>query len=69
MSRPIIAILRGLNPDEALPVGHTLLEAGIDRIEVPLNSPDPLESIRVLASEDRGPRAYRSGHCINPRSS
>ncbi len=51
MSRPIIAILRGLTPAEASPVGRALLQAGIDRIEVPLNSPDPLESIRILASE------------------
>lgn len=56
MSRPIIAILRGLKPDEAGPVGHALVQAGIDRIEVPLNSPDPLESIRILAS-DIGDRA------------
>ena len=56
MSRPIIAILRGLTPDEAGPVGHALVQAGIDRIEVPLNSPDPLESIRILAS-DIGDRA------------
>ena len=47
MSRPLIAILRGLVPDEAVPVGRVLLDAGIDRIEVPLNSPDPLESIRA----------------------
>ncbi len=51
MSRPIIAILRGLTPAEASPVARALLQAGIDRIEVPLNSPDPLESIRILASE------------------
>ncbi|RLK07541.1 2-dehydro-3-deoxy-6-phosphogalactonate aldolase [Ruegeria conchae] len=56
MSRPIIAILRGLTPDEAGPVGKALVQAGIDRIEVPLNSPDPLESIRILAS-DIGDRA------------
>lgn len=49
MSRPIIAILRGIRPAEAEAVGHALINAGIDRIEVPLNSPDPLESIRTLA--------------------
>ncbi len=50
MSRPIIAILRGLRPNEAEVVGQVLLEAGIDRIEVPLNSPDPLDSISILAA-------------------
>ena len=42
---PLIAILRGLKPDEAVPVGEALIDAGFTLIEVPLNSPDPLESI------------------------
>ncbi len=49
MSRPIIAILRGLEPAEATAVGGVLIDAGIDQIEVPLNSPDPLQSIGLLA--------------------
>lgn len=51
MSRNIIAILRGLRPEEALGVGAALIEAGITRIEVPLNSPDPLKSIEILVRE------------------
>jgi len=51
MSRPIIAILRGLQPSEAVATGRALLDGGIDKIEVPLNSPDPLTSIGLLAKE------------------
>lgn len=45
---PLIAILRGLTPTEAVPVGRALADAGVRMIEVPLNSPEPLESIRRL---------------------
>ncbi len=45
---PLVAILRGLTPEEAPAVGDALVEAGITLIEVPLNSPRPLDSIRLL---------------------
>ncbi|WP_431283914.1 2-dehydro-3-deoxy-6-phosphogalactonate aldolase [Humitalea sp. 24SJ18S-53] len=47
---PLVAILRGLRPDEALPIGEALVGAGFGILEVPLNSPDPIESIRRLAA-------------------
>lgn len=47
---PLVAILRGLTPAEADDVGSALVEAGFTLIEVPLNSPDPLESISRLVS-------------------
>lgn len=47
--RPLVAILRGVHPDEVVGIGEVLLNAGFSRIEVPLNSPDPLDSIRRLA--------------------
>lgn len=47
--RHIIAILRGITPDEAVPVCEALVEAGITMIEVPLNSPQPFDSIERAA--------------------
>jgi 2-dehydro-3-deoxyphosphogalactonate aldolase len=47
---PIVAILRGVKPDEIDAVGDALIEAGITVIEVPLNSPQPFESIARLAA-------------------
>ena len=46
---PLVAVLRGLTPAEAPAIGDALVEAGFTLIEVPLNSPDPFESIALLA--------------------
>ncbi|GAA4027779.1 2-dehydro-3-deoxy-6-phosphogalactonate aldolase [Sphingomonas rosea] len=46
---PLVAIIRGVTPDEAVAVGEALFSAGIRIIEVPLNSPHPFESIDRLA--------------------
>ena len=46
---PLVAILRGLSPADAIPVGQVLVDAGWSLIEVPLNSPQPLDSIAALA--------------------
>ena len=51
MTLPLIAILRGVTPDEVCTIARVLLDAGISRIEVPLNSSDPLDSIARLARE------------------
>ena len=48
-SVPLIAVLRGIEPHEAFVVGEILINAGIKIIEVTMNSPEPLKSIRILA--------------------
>lgn len=53
---PLVAILRGLEPERAVEVGRVLVDCGLDILEVPLNSPQPLESIAAMA-EALGERA------------
>jgi 2-dehydro-3-deoxyphosphogalactonate aldolase len=49
MQRPLVAILRGVRPDEAEGIIGALIEGGLTAIEVPLNSPDPFRSIEIAA--------------------
>lgn len=58
---PLIAILRGVRPDEAEAIGDALIEGGVRIIEVPLNSPDPLESIARLSKRIGGQAMIGAG--------
>lgn len=51
---PLIAILRGVKPDEVEAIGEELVSAGFTLIEVPMNSPDALDSIALLAKRFAG---------------
>ena len=58
---PLIAILRGVTPNEVVAVGEALFDAGFRLIEVPLNSPDPLDSIARLAKAFAGRAVIGAG--------
>jgi len=49
LKRDLIAILRGIRPEEAVDICHALADAGFEAIEIPLNSPEPFRSIEMVA--------------------
>lgn len=63
---PLVAILRGITPSETLAVGQVLFDAGLRVIEVPLNSPDPLKSIELLAGQFGGNAIIGAGTVMTP---
>ncbi len=63
---PLVAILRGLRPEEAMAIGEALVEGGIRILEVPLNSPDPLRSIAALAAGLKDRAIVGAGTVLDP---
>jgi 2-dehydro-3-deoxyphosphogalactonate aldolase len=63
---PLIAIIRGVKPDEAEAIGAAIFASGIRIIEVPLNSPEPFESIRALASAFGDRALIGAGTVLDP---
>ncbi len=58
---PLVAILRGVKPDEVEAIGEALVDAGFELIEVPMNSPDPLDSVARLAKRFAGRAVIGAG--------
>ena len=63
---PIVAVLRGLSPDEADAVGEALVAVDIPVMEVPLNSPDPFRSIRIQADRFSSRAIVGAGTVLQP---
>lgn len=62
----LVAILRGVTPDDAVAVAEAVLAAGFDAVEVPLNSPDPLESVRRIRAAGPADRRVGAGTVLTP---
>jgi hypothetical protein len=62
----IVAILRGVKPDEIVDIAAALVEAGIEAIEVPLNSPDPLVTIGKLCAAFGDKALCGAGTVLSP---
>lgn len=62
---PLVAILRGVRPDEVEDIGEALVSAGFTLIEVPMNSPDPLDSIARLAKRFEGRAQIGAGTVLS----
>ncbi|UCH47362.1 MAG: 2-dehydro-3-deoxy-6-phosphogalactonate aldolase [Betaproteobacteria bacterium] len=65
---PLVAILRGVKPEEVLDIGQVLVDAGIRIIEVPLNSPEPLSSIEKLSTRFGEQILTGAGTVLDPAS-
>lgn len=64
---PLVAIIRGVMPDEAEAIGEALYEGGIRIVEVPLNSPEPLRSIEALAKKFSERMLVGAGTVLDPK--
>src|SRR5437763_14891884 len=63
---PLVAIVRGVTPDECEAIGEAVAQAGVRIIEVPLNSPDPLKSIERLAARFSDRMLVGGGTVLHP---
>lgn len=63
---PVVAIIRGVTPDEAVDIARAIHDGGLRAIEVPLNSPEPLKSIRRIVEAFEGRMAIGAGTVLSP---
>jgi len=63
---PLVAIIRGVTPDESVQIGRALFDGGIRIIEVPLNSPEPFASIERIAADLGDSALVGAGTVIDP---
>ncbi|RCS25083.1 2-dehydro-3-deoxy-6-phosphogalactonate aldolase [Phyllobacterium salinisoli] len=66
LKRDLIAILRGVKPEEAVDISHALAGAGFEAIEIPLNSPEPFRSIEMVAKAMPAHVLVGAGTVLNP---
>ena len=66
LKRPLVAILRGIQPDETAGILDALVEEGFEAIEIPLNSPDPFRSIRIAAERHGRSSLIGAGTVLSP---
>lgn len=66
MKRDLVAILRGVRPEEAADIVEALADAGFEAIEIPLNSPDPFRSIEIAAKRAPGNCLIGAGTVLDP---
>lgn len=65
LKTPIVAIIRGVTPDEVGPIADALHSAGVRLVEIPLNSPDPLESLSRMVRDWKGRLFCGSGTVLS----
>ena len=63
---PVVAILRGIEPGQVRAIAEVLIQAGVRAIEIPLNSPDPLVGIALLAEHADGRAVVGAGTVLDP---
>ncbi len=66
MKRPLVAILRGVRPEEAEDIVSVLIDSGMTAIEIPLNSPDPFRSIEIAVKKAPAGTLVGAGTVLTP---